>query len=332
MEDNLIIEDALKQLQLHTGIEARAEDVEAGDIDGRIRFRYNGKTYHPYIEVKRQIRPHQLPNLTGLKKKYDPLMVVAEYIFPKLKEELRKENIAYLETNGNIFFKDRDILLWLEGQKTTRETKEKTGRAFGKTGLKLVFHFLLDEQLINLPYREMADEAGIGFGNINVIMNDLKNQGFLLPVDKKRYKLVNKKELLQRWMVAYEEKLKPALRVGRFRFLKEEEFTHWKKIPLRNMETWWGAEPAADLLTNYLKPGELTLYTLEKKQDLIKHYKLVPDENGNVKVYQKFWNYDQVNENTVPPLLIYVDLVNTGDRRCIETAQKIYAKFLQDKF
>ncbi|MFX8351089.1 type IV toxin-antitoxin system AbiEi family antitoxin, partial [Acinetobacter baumannii] len=77
-------------------------------------------------------------------------------------------------------------------------------------------------------------------------------------MNKQEYKLNNKKELLQRWMVAYEEKLKPALRVGPFRFLKEEDFIHWKKIPLQNMKTWWGAEPAADLFTNYLKPGELT--------------------------------------------------------------------------
>ncbi|MFX8984348.1 hypothetical protein ABTN17_20385, partial [Acinetobacter baumannii] len=89
---------------------------------------------------------------------------------------------------------------WLEGQKNTTETKEKTGRAFTKTGLKLVFHFLLNEAFINLTYREMAHRTGIGFGNINIIINDLKEQGFLLQVNKQEYKLNNKKELLQRWM------------------------------------------------------------------------------------------------------------------------------------
>jgi len=332
MEENMIMHDALEQLLHHTGITAKVESARTADVDGKIHFQYNGKPYEAFIEVKKHIRGHQLTELALLKKKYAPLILITEYIYPKMKDELRKENIGYLETNGNIYFKNKDIFLWLEGQKNKAAIKEKTGRAFTKTGLKLVFHFLLNEQLINLTYRDMANRTAIGFGNINVIINDLKNQGFVLQVDKQTYKLANKKELLQRWMVAYEEKLKPALRIGAFRFLKEEDFIHWKRIPLQNMKTWWGAEPAADLFTNYLKPGELTLYTVENKQELIKHYRLIPDEKGNVKAYQKFWHYDEVNDNVVPPLLIYIDLMNTGDRRCIETAQKIYDKLLQNQF
>ena len=30
--------------------------------------------------------------------------------------------------------------------------------------------------------------------------------------------------------------------------------------------------------------------------------------------------------------LAYTDLINKGDRRCTETAQKIYDEYLQDKF
>jgi len=44
-------------------------------------------------------------------------MVIAGQIYPKMKEELRKENIAYLETNGNVFYKGKDLMLWIDGQK-----------------------------------------------------------------------------------------------------------------------------------------------------------------------------------------------------------------------
>ena len=132
-------------------------------------------------------------------------------------------------------------------------------------------------------------------------------------------------------MAAYAERLKPALKIGTFRFLKEEDFTNWKKLPIRNGKTWWGGEPAGDILTNYLRPAELTIYTTETRNDLIKNYKLIPDEKGNVKAYKKFWQQDEVNDNTVPPLLIYADLINTNDRRCMQTAQKIYDEFLQNK-
>ena len=250
-----------------------------------------------------------------------------------MKEELRRENIAYLETNGNVFYKGKDLMLWIDGQKAIRGlgVKEKTGRAFTKTGVRLLFHFMLEPALLDLTYREIAQRTGTVFGNINVIMNDLKQQGFLLQLDRSRYQLQKKKELLERWMVAYEEKLKPALKLGNFRFLKDEDYIKWKNIQLAPI-TMWGAEPAADLLTNYLKPGELTLYTLETKQELIRNYRLIPDEKGPVKAYKKFWYDDKENQNIVHPLLVYVDLMNTGDRRCIETAQKIYEQFLQDKF
>ncbi|MBS1633282.1 MAG: hypothetical protein JST10_11995, partial [Bacteroidetes bacterium] len=74
-----------------------------------------------------------------------------------------------------------------------------------------------------------------------------------------------------------------------------------------------------------------TLYTIENRNELIKNYRLIPYEKGNIKVYKKFWHLDDGPAQTVPPLLIYADLMNTNDRRCIETAQKIYDRFLQNK-
>ena len=66
---------------------------------------------------------------------------------------------------------------------------------------------------------------------------------------------------------------------------------------------------------------------------MIKHYRLIPDENGKVKVYKKFWNDYNVGGNTVDPILVYADLMNTGDGRCMETAKKLLDEYkLADKF
>jgi hypothetical protein len=185
---------------------------------------------------------------------------------------------------------------------------------------------------VNQPYREIAKRTNVGLGNINNVMNGLKEQGYLLDLNKQEYKLTKKKDLLEKWMVAYAEKLKPNLLIGTFKFLKEEDFYNWKAIHLENQKTYWGGEPAGDFFTHHLRPGELTLYTTETKIELIKHYRLIPYENGNIKVYKKFWNYDEVNYNVVPPILAYADLANKDDKRCIETAQMIYDKLLRDNF
>lgn len=141
----------------------------------------------------------------------------------------------------------------------------------------------------------------------------------------------NKKELLNKWIAAYEEKLKPSLEVGTFRFLNEEDFRNWKNLSLNPNKSWWGGEPAGDLLTNYLRPETLTIYTEETRNELIKNYRLIPDPKGNIRAYKKFWQID-LDEKTAPPLLVYADLLSTNDSRCIETAQKIYDEYLQNKF
>ena len=331
MEKNTIIVMAVENLNRNAQIQANWKDLPGKKMDGTITVIIAKKTIKLQVEIKQELRQHQLRLLEKMAAEHPPFMIVAKHILPKIKEELRQKNIAYLEANGNIWLQQNGMVLWLEGQKPITVEKGKGNRAFTKTGLKVVFQFLLNEQFINMPYREIAAQTEVGLGNINYVMNGLKEMGFLIKLNKDQYKLTNKKELLDKWMVAYEERLKPALRTGTFRFLKEEDFTNWKKLPIRTGKTWWGGEPAGDLFTNSLRPAELTLYTTETRNELIKNYRLIPDEKGNVKAYKKFWQHDEVNGNVVPPLLVYTDLINTNDRRCIETAQKIYDELLQNK-
>ena len=331
MEKKLIIEKALENLEKHTRVKATWR-TGGEPLDGEIHFNYNGETYQIPVEIKADVRAHQLAKLFDLKKQLKKVMVVAEYINPKLKEELRAEGIAYLETNGNIFIKEGNLFLWVDNLKTERTKGAVKGRAFAKTGLKLLFQLLMQEDLINLTYREMAQRTGVGFGNINFILTDLKEQGFLVPINNDTYKFTQKKQLLQKWVQAYNDKLKPALEVGTFRFIKKEDYFNWRTITLTPGATFWGGEPAGGILTDYLQPQYYTLYTTENRGDLIRKYHLAPADNGDIKVYLKFWNFVDDKLETVPPLLVYTDLINSNDRRCLETAGRIYDEYLQAKF
>lgn len=338
MIENEIIHLALENLQQNAGITGKWENIGPGEVDGQVEFFFDNQQVKLNTEIRQELRNHQLPKIIEQADRFGPLLVVANRLFPKIKEELRQKHIAYLEANGNIYLQHKGIIVWLDGQKPIPPATEKGNRAFTKTGLKVLFHFLLDEQLLQLRYREIANITHVALGNINYVMNGLKELNFLIEVRDQIFRLNNKKELLQKWMVAYEERLKPALMIGTFRFLKEEDFNNWTTVPLLMGKTLWGGEPAGHLLTNYLQPGELTIYTTETRSELIKNYRLIPDEKGNVKAYQKFWYQEKLDNHAytafdvaVPPLLAYTDLMNTGDRRCIETAQKIYDEFLQNK-
>ncbi len=328
----MILEDAIEQWEINTHTQAQVTETPKDEVDAIMEFTHNGENRKVFIEIKKEVRNHQLPELEMLAKSHSPLMVVAENIFPKIKEVLREKGIAYLETSGNIYYKDKGLFIWLDGKKPIKSEEEKLGRAFTKTGLKAVFHFLLKPDLVNATYRTIADVTGISFGNINFIMTDLKQQGYLLKVDNNSFKLVKRKELLTKWMDNYEQKLKPSLLVGIYRFLNNTDALRWKSLQLENKKSWWGGEPGGELITNNLQPESFTLYTVETKTEIIKKYRFLPDPNGNIKVYNKFWNIDEANENVAPPLLIYIDLMITGDRRNRETAQKIYDQFLQNEF
>lgn len=332
MIENEIIHLALENLQQNAGITGKWQNIGPGEVDGQVEFFFDNQQIKLNTEIRQELRNHQLPKIIEQADRFGPLLVVANHLFPKIKEELRQKHIAYLEANGNIYLQHKGIMLWLDGQKPIPPATEKGNRAFTKTGLKVLFHFFLDEQLVQLRYREIAQIAEVGLGNINYIMNGLKELNFLIEVRKNEYRLNNKKELLDKWMAAYEERLKPALLTGTFRFLTEQDFLNWKNLEIDTARTKWGGEPAGDIYTNYLRPQILTLYTEESRNELVKNYRLIPDEKGNVQVYKKFWHTDDDNTNAVPPLLAYTDLVNTNDRRCMETAQKIYDAFLQNQF
>ncbi len=327
-----IVHYALTNLQKTGKIKAEWLDKNPNEaLDGTIILTMNGSTIKFGVEIKKELRNIHLPKLEAFAKEYDPFMIVAQRIFPKIKEELRNTNIAYLEANGNMYLNEKEIFLWLDTNEPVPIKNKTTNRAFTKTGLKVVHQFLLDYAWVNKTYREIADKTDTGIGTIANIFNGLKDEGFLVPLNKDTYIMDNKKKLLEKWILAYEKKLKPNLAIGTYRFADNNTFFNWKDIKLKERKTFWGGEPAGDIYTNYLRPEELTLYTTEPRNELMKNYRLVPSQSGNVKIYEKFWKENTEVKDAVHPLLAYADLIMKGDRRCTETAKKIYNEYLQDK-
>ncbi|RZK20109.1 MAG: hypothetical protein EOO43_11325, partial [Flavobacterium sp.] len=219
-----IVDLALENLQKTAGITGIWKPGALKELDGQLELKLNNKTIKLNTEIKRELRGHNLPQIEAMAARFNPLIVVAQYIFPKIKEELREKGIAYLETNGNIFLKQKENFIWLDLQKAALPYVEKTNRAYTKTGAKILFYFLLNEDLLNLPYREIAKLTGVALGNINYVITGLREQNFLLKLDQYRYKFQNKRELLNKWVTAYEKRLKPTLEIGTFRFVKGDAF------------------------------------------------------------------------------------------------------------
>jgi hypothetical protein len=326
MKENIIY-TAIDEILKEHNINAFWENPTVHEIDGILTIDYKGNKQKLYVEVKKEIRNFQLNNLFKLAEKYKPFLVIAENLFPDIRNILHDHGIGFIDLKGNINIETKKILIKIEDKRNKRIQQEKYGRAFTKAGLKVILLFLLDAEKVNNTYREIAKEGGIAIGNVKLILEGLIKEGYALRKNEKELKLVNKKELLQKWVTAYNEKLKPGLLLGNFKFLNQNDFNNWKNLNIDFTKTLWGGEAAGNILTGYLIPEILTLYTEEKKLDIVKNYRLIPDIEGNIKVFKKFWHLED-NKNLIPYLIAYADLISTNNRRCIETAQKIYEQYL----
>jgi hypothetical protein len=162
------------------------------------------------------------------------------------------------------------------------------------------------------------------------VFGDLRDLGFLTETGHKRARvrrLRERRRLLTQWAEAYARTLRPQLLIDRYQAADPD---WWKRLDPPKYKVLLGAEPAAAIATRYLRPGIVTLYTEKTPARLIADYRLRKAMEGTVELRRRFWPFDHEWEqpNLTPPVLIYADLLATGDARCIETAQLLYDRYL----
>ena len=328
MEKQDTIEQAYNYLKNELGknIQWKRTAHVAKDQGWDAKFQLNNKVI--YVEAKNEVRPNNIDQLVYLKEKLGELIVAVNYITPNAKHLLKERGINYVDRKGNIWFKYGKVHIYIEGIPNQPPTEDRKNRAFTRAGIQVVFQILLHTNLINATYRELAVKCNVALGTIPKVIGGLKEEGFLIKADKNVWLLTDYEELLKRWQQEYVRKLKPTLFMCKYKATDKEFGKNWKQLKLKGYATW-GGEPAGDFYTKYLKPEIFTLYTNQTQQALMRAYRWVPDEDGNIVVYNTFWNYPDDKRYYVPPLLAYADLMGTGDGRCVETANMIYEQLLQ---
>ena len=88
---------------------------------------------------------------------------------------------------------------------------------------------------------------------------------------------------------------------------------------------------AAAKFTQYLQPQTITIYTTAQQlNQLLAENRLRKDPTGDVEILERFWKPAELwnREDLVHPILIYADLLATGNERNIETAKIIYEEHI----
>jgi hypothetical protein len=287
-------------------------------------------------EVKIGFRISQLNAVLKQKSNYGDLLLITDVLSDASKTILKKESISYLDTTGNAcFFYPPTLTILIEGKKKLPEPEKYKDKTFTKAGMRLVFEYLKDATLLQKTYRKIADLTNVSLDTIAKTHESLKQQGFITESSAKQMVLTNPEKLIQKWADIYDACIKTNLFYGKYSFLNAEAALNWKSLELQP-PTCWGGEAAAATLTNDLRPAIFTIYTTETRANLMRNYRLKPDITGNIHVYLPFTttNYLLNNDNKIIThnILTYVDLLNSGDARNFEIAQKIYEKYISVLF
>ena len=255
-----------------------------------------------------------------------PVLLVARYIHPSVYDTLRKKGLSFADTAGNYNIqhtKGKKLIFQLShtGEKAPINNSKKYP-IFQEAGLKVIFYLLQAPENVAKPFREIKEYSGVSIGTVKNVIDELETRKFILTTHKKRV-LKERRLLLDLWVDNYHQVLKPKLRLKQLDFRRPEQKEKWEEIVLPN-GMLWGGECASNLLNGYLTPGLFELYTETPFSNLMKTGATRTTE-GVIYVYQKFWKGD-----VMPCILIYADLVSSGDSRCIEAANKLLKDELSD--
>jgi len=261
-----------------------------------------------------------------------PTILLAEYVTPPVADDLRVQGQPFADAAGNAWLPVP--LVFITGRKpATKPVPPAAGRADTPAGLKTWFALLCQPELADATHRAIAVAAGVALGGVPAVLQDLQQQGHLMVLGKRR-RLNATRRVLDAWAQAYARRLHAKTLHAVYLTPLFDTWADWQLDPADGL---WGGEPAANLLTKYLRPGVLTIYTKRLPPLFMAKQRMTKATGQTERVLewrQPFWGQlpPGPRADTVPPVLVYADLLATGDGRCIETANVLYDQYLAATF
>lgn len=282
----------------------------------------------------------------------EPTLLVAEHLTAARADKLRAAGQAFIDLAGNAYLEAEGLLVYVTGQQPLATPDRPAARAFARStmdaklaatgftyttaNIKLTFAALCQPELMRVPLRELAQAAGVALGTVANWLRALEAHQMAYEIQGRRVLQLNR-GLLDEWALAYARRLRPKTLAG----LYQADLQRWQAWPLDSPAPGaaplrWGGEPGGALLTDYLRPGVLTLYGERLPPRLIVEQRLrrierpvAPlQESGTLEHRKPFWGpaLDAAlpRPDVVHPILVYADLMATGEGRCRETARLLY--------
>jgi len=232
-------------------------------------------------------------NIGLLKNRYNQfsenLLLITRSINTESSNLLRSLGINYIDTAGNAYINVPPLRIQIKGNRLKasdlQSVKDNSRSVYRPAFLQLIFTLLCNPDLENNPYREIAGMANISLGAVQMYMRRLERDDFLMVFDQNHKNLINKKKLLELWLEAYPQQIKPKYLIGNY---TSEIVSREINQSLQSSNALLGGESAAAIITNYIRPYLHTIYINKRLGEYIFRNRLKKNRTGNVQLINKF--------------------------------------------
>jgi hypothetical protein len=263
-----------------------------------------------------------------------PLMLVAVHVAPELAGQLIEQNVPFLDAAGNAFLSEPEGMVMISGRpKPQHVQKPQTGRSTTRKGLQVMFAIATQPGLVSQPYRTIAEASGVALSTVNQVIDDLQLRGLVALKSSGERIFPDWQKLVFEWASLFQTRLRFKLGARRYASAKPD---WWREFDFASFDARLGGEAAADILTHELKAANVTLYSRAPlSNQFMLSARLRPDSRGDVEILESFWPqslelawFESGRQPLVHPLLIYADLVASGDSRNLSAATQIYEQYI----
>lgn len=286
------------------------------------------------VEIKRSHLSYALTaGTTNQGRRRGDILLFAPYVPAKLGGHLADHGVSYADAVGNCHILIRqELFAHVEGRKPEASNSVKGG---GRVqSYQLMFAILGRPTLLEGSIRELARAADIGKSAAATHLLRFEEQG-LLARSRAGLRIAKRRDLLDRWLAAYPDVVRPRWQVGRFRTQNEDpEALETRLREVMAKETWaLGGGAAAWRMTHYYRGTETIVHLREPPPDLAMRLRAIPAADGPLTILRTpgLIAYESVEQNLAHPLLVYTEMLTSSDARTRESAEEIKDRYLQEK-
>jgi hypothetical protein len=316
-----------------TGLAARrVATPKRGDYDAAIEFRIGGARFKRPAVVKENIDRFGALSAFAASAVGDfmPLLVTTHLSHDMIRA-CRDLGIDAIDLAGNASLIEGASVVMISGRPRAAQSKTRRSQTWTKSTLRVTLALLVTPALLERGYRDIAQHAGVSHGTVqNAVRALIDHRDVFERPDGRGLQFADRERLIDEWVTLYPRQLRESLVIGRYR---AESNDWWRDVPDLAGQCQFGGEPAAAILTQYLKPATVTAYCADAAppREWIMKARLRPDPAGNVEFLRApiaLAPLDGLPPNVVAPLIVYADLVASGDPRNLETARMLRERYL----